>query len=106
MVKFYAFWGLLALLLYGCAAAGERDVTPPGQDPSPLPEASPETSNPPVSLEEATPVPTQPPAALVQLDDFGPAPELENKVWLNTDQPLRLADLRGQVVLLDMWTFG
>jgi hypothetical protein len=40
------------------------------------------------------------------LPDFGPAPELENEVWLNTDRPLRLADLRGKVVLLDMWTFG
>lgn len=38
--------------------------------------------------------------------DFGPAPELTNKVWLNTDEPLKLADLRGQVVLLEMWTFG
>ncbi len=42
----------------------------------------------------------------VPLIDLGPAPELENEVWLNTDQPLRLADLRGKVVLLDMWTFG
>jgi len=40
------------------------------------------------------------------LPDLGPAPELENEVWLNTEQPLRLSDLRGQVVLLDMWTFG
>ena len=42
----------------------------------------------------------------VRLDDLGPAPELNNETWLNTDQPLRLADLRGKVVLLDMWTFG
>ena len=34
------------------------------------------------------------------------APELVGEVWLNSDLPLRLADLRGQVVLLDMWTFG
>lgn len=34
------------------------------------------------------------------------APELENEVWINTGGPLRLADLRGQVVLVDMWTFG
>jgi thiol-disulfide isomerase/thioredoxin len=40
------------------------------------------------------------------LPDYGPAPELTNTVWLNTRQPLRLADLRGKVVLLEMWTFG
>ena len=37
---------------------------------------------------------------------LGPAPELENEVWINTDEPLRLADLRGEVVLVDMWTYG
>jgi thiol-disulfide isomerase/thioredoxin len=37
--------------------------------------------------------------------DMGAAPELSNQVWLNTTQPLRLAGLRGKVVLLDMWTF-
>ncbi len=37
---------------------------------------------------------------------LGQAPELTNQVWLNTDGPLRLADLRGKVVLLEMWTFG
>ncbi len=41
-----------------------------------------------------------------ELPNHGPAPELTNKVWLNTDHPLRLADLRGKVVLLEMWTFG
>ncbi len=40
------------------------------------------------------------------LPDLGPAPELTNEVWLNVDAPLRLADLRGQVVGLEMWTFG
>ncbi|MDD5371765.1 MAG: redoxin domain-containing protein [Anaerolineaceae bacterium] len=37
--------------------------------------------------------------------DMGAAPELENTVWLNTDKPLHIADLRGKVVLLEMWTF-
>ena len=40
-----------------------------------------------------------------QYPDMGPAPELTNQVWLNSSQPLRLAGLRGKVVLLDMWTF-
>ena len=40
------------------------------------------------------------------LPDLGAAPELTNRVWLNTGAPLRLASLRGRVVLLDMWTFG
>lgn len=40
------------------------------------------------------------------LQNLGTAPELENEIWINTDEPLRLADLRGQVVLVDMWTYG
>ena len=40
------------------------------------------------------------------LPDLGPAPELTNEVWLNVDAPLRLADLHGKVVAIDMWTFG
>jgi hypothetical protein len=34
-----------------------------------------------------------------------PAPELANEVWINS-RPLRLADLRGKVVLLEFWTYG
>jgi thiol-disulfide isomerase/thioredoxin len=69
--------------------------------------------SPPIS--KPTPIgptlPTQPASSAVaqgfhaNLPDLGTAPELTNEVWLNTDRPLRLADLRGKVVLLDMWTF-
>jgi hypothetical protein len=38
--------------------------------------------------------------------DLGAAPELSGEVWINSDAPLRLSDLHGQVVLVEMWTFG
>lgn len=69
---------LLAFFLLGCSAA-----------PSPVDEEPAEAST------NVAPFP-----------DLGEAPELTNEIWLNTDTPLRLADLRGKVVLLDMWTFG
>jgi thiol-disulfide isomerase/thioredoxin len=40
------------------------------------------------------------------LRDLGPAPELSGGEWLNVPAPLHLSDLRGKVVLLEMWTFG
>jgi hypothetical protein len=41
-----------------------------------------------------------------RLEDRGPAPEIENEVWLNSQDPLRLDTLKGNVILLDFWTFG
>ena len=49
---------------------------------------------------------TLPSITTSSLPDLGPAPELTNDTWLNVDAPLRLADLRGKVVIIDMWTFG
>ena len=42
----------------------------------------------------------------VDLPDLGIAPELTNTIWINTPNPLRLADLQGKVVIIEMWTFG
>lgn len=33
------------------------------------------------------------------------APDITNPTWLNSE-PLRLADLRGKVVMVEFWTFG
>ena len=40
------------------------------------------------------------------LSDLGQAPDLSSDIWLNVDTPLRLANLRGKVVIVEMWTFG
>ena len=70
-------FGFLALILFGCTPGSSSS----SQADSPMPK-------------------------LASLPDLGPAPELTNTTWLNVDSPLRLADLRGKVVLIDMWTFG
>lgn len=47
-----------------------------------------------------------PESTIVLLPDLGKAPELTNEIWLNTNAPLRLAELRGKVVMIEMWTYG
>lgn len=42
---------------------------------------------------------------LAKLRSQGEAPELLNEIWLNSE-PLKLADLRGNVVLVEFWTYG
>jgi len=71
-------FGSIALLLFGCA---------------------PEVHTKAQSMDAVMP-------KLASLPDLGPAPELMNDTWLNVDAPLRLADLRGKVVIVEMWTFG
>jgi hypothetical protein len=81
LMKPYWIFGLIILGLTSCGGRTSQAETPEIETPSP-----------------------RPPAA--SLPVIGPAPELTNEVWLNVDAPLRLADLRGKVVAIDMWTFG
>ena len=79
---------LLVIFLSGCTIAPSAQANDGGSTPAPL-------ENPDMSLKKN-----------IKLSDFGLAPELETTVWLNVDQPLRMENLRGKVVLIEMWTFG
>jgi len=85
-------FGLLALILFGCSARGtsspQSDIQQPAEEPSDMTQSE----------------PLMPKVA--SLPDLGPAPELTNDTWLNVDSPLRIADLQGKVVIVEMWTFG
>lgn len=113
-------WWLIMLtlpLLAGCSAAGSGmpDASEPvagtAAPARPADTAGPATATTAPAAATEPPGATAAPAATTTpvraaLPDYGPAPEFTNSTWLNTDRPLRLADLRGRVVALDMWTFG
>jgi thiol-disulfide isomerase/thioredoxin len=82
---------IFLLFLTGCAAA-IPPVEPTAKSPAAEPLATERLATPSV-------------IARSDLRDLGVAPELTNMVWINTGAPLHLADLRGKVVLLEMWTF-
>lgn len=78
-------FGLIALILFGCAADQNVSSNQGG-----------------IQLQaEETAMPK-----VASLPDLGPAPELTNDIWLNVPSPLRISNLQGKVVIIEMWTFG
>ncbi len=67
-------------------------------------EAMPEKQPAEQPVADTAPSPEQQ-ALLDELTVLGQPPELTNEIWLNSE-PLKLADLRGQVVIVEFWTFG
>ncbi len=86
-----AAWLALVLTLVACGAGSGPAATGEPAGTGPEPEGDP-------------PSPTPYPA--IELPDLGPAPDIANETWLNSDRPLNLDALRGKVVLVEFWTFG
>jgi hypothetical protein len=106
MTKFW-IWGVLVLIIAGCSSHTEHTPVSRSQNAEIVPNAEGDTvvSIAPLLEKKPASYPTAGPIR-AELEDYGPAPELTNDTWLNVSQPLRLAELRGKVVLIDMWTFG
>lgn len=83
---------ILVLLASGCSPAGRaaHAVVEPGVTAG--------------AADTLAPLAPEQVRLLASLKSQGAAPELFNRVWLNSP-PLRLADLRGKVIVIDFWTF-
>ena len=89
-----ALWGVFAIFSWAGAAVSAQTALV--KTPTQISEAA--------SPFFLSPSPTQ--AAYVSnLPILGIAPEIQSLSWLNSDKPLRLANLRGRVVVLEFWTF-
>lgn len=99
-MKRYALWTavLFILALMMACTGGESEPETVTVD-----EADESTASNPTSAPDPTPTEE---VVAVNLENLGPAPEIENEVWLNTDQPIPLSSVEGKVVLLEFWTFG
>lgn len=120
--KFLLVWLGLLLVLAACNstesnliaedAEGKEELVmaEPTSAKQPMPPTTePAPTAPPPDTPTAQPTAEQPPTPEPIKADFpnlGVAPEIENEVWLNTDEPVTLASQRGKVVLLEFWTFG
>ena len=87
-----------AVVLLAAVAASLWLIQPAGSPGSDAAQAE--------ALQMAAPEPTPSPTpALITPPGTKPAPEFRGiTAWLNSE-PLAIADLRGQVVLVDIWTY-
>ena len=96
----------------GSPAAPEEPTAAPTAPPTPAPEPTPTVPpTQPPAADTPTPEPTRPAVSLLPSGSANAAsaaktaPELTGlDGWLNTE-PFSLADKRGQVVLIDFWTY-
>ncbi len=109
-MRFFFLVLIFALTSVGCAglAGQETDVVPSA--PTSAPTSAPldaATQMPATAVPVATEtLPPSAESAASKLPVIEPAPAWSNQVWINSEEPLSLPDLRGKVVLLEFWTFG
>ena len=92
----------VSLVLSACNAAAPNQVP----EPDNIPDQNSATA--PSQVPEAGDTPDQNTANVqteIQLSHIGLAPDIAGSPWINSD-PLTMPALRGQVVLLEFWTFG
>ena len=97
----------LVLAISACTTASEPEAEATGVEilvDTTYGVAPPTRENPPAT-ETAVSPPTEE-AIMLDLPDLGPAPEIVNQTWLNTDEPITIASQRGKVILIEFWTFG
>jgi hypothetical protein len=97
LARFWMTLALVAMLMAACNFGPSR----PEADHAPIIDSAPSAAQAP---QASSPTPEEL-NLLKSLKQRGAAPELGNQVWLNSP-PLRLAELRGKVVVIDFWTFG
>lgn len=93
------FSALLLISITAACSIGSFGYVP--VDGEKNPETSLETET---ASENGNPESFSPVEANLQV--YGVAPDFHGSTWLNTKQAINMADLRGKVVLLEMWTFG
>ncbi len=85
----------LLLLASGCSSSGQADGATTVSTDTPAPSLNGD------SADATTSQPGQSYAGTVAAPEFP-----DGLDWINTDTPIKLADLAGKIVLLDFWTYG